>query len=44
MLNRPVRVSLVVFPECDPSIIFGVFDTLWGRGSLLIPVQQRATK
>jgi transcriptional regulator GlxA family with amidase domain len=32
MLNRPVRVSLVVFPECDPSIIFGVFDTLWFAG------------
>lgn len=34
MLNRPVRVSLVVFPECDPSIIFGVFDTLWAAGRL----------
>jgi transcriptional regulator GlxA family with amidase domain len=26
------RVSLVVFPECDPSILFGVFDTLWAAG------------
>lgn len=32
MLNRPVRVSLVVFPECDPSIVLGVFDTLWAAG------------
>lgn len=29
--KRP-RVSLVVFPECDPSIVFGVFDTLWAAG------------
>lgn len=29
--KRP-RVSLVVFPECDPSIIYGVFDTLWAAG------------
>lgn len=28
----PVRVSIVVFRECDPSIIFGVFDTLWAAG------------
>ncbi|WP_342587993.1 GlxA family transcriptional regulator [Pseudorhodoplanes sinuspersici] len=34
MFNRPVRVSLVVFPECDPSIVFGVFDTLWAAGRL----------
>jgi transcriptional regulator GlxA family with amidase domain len=25
-------VSLVVFPECDPSIVYGVFDTLWAAG------------
>jgi transcriptional regulator GlxA family with amidase domain len=25
----PKRVSIVVFRECDPSIIYGVFDTLW---------------
>jgi transcriptional regulator GlxA family with amidase domain len=32
--RRPVHVSLVVFPECDPSIIYGVFDTLWAAGRL----------
>ena len=31
--NRPpVEVSIVVFPECDPSIIYGVYDTLWAAG------------
>jgi hypothetical protein len=28
----PKRVSIVVFRECDPSIIYGVFDTLWAAG------------
>jgi transcriptional regulator GlxA family with amidase domain len=28
----PIRVSIVVFRECDPSIIYGVFDTLWAAG------------
>lgn len=31
----PKRVSIVVFPECDPSIIYGVFDTLWAAGRFL---------
>jgi transcriptional regulator GlxA family with amidase domain len=31
---KPVHVSLVVFPECDPSIIYGVYDTLWAAGWL----------
>jgi transcriptional regulator GlxA family with amidase domain len=30
--RKPIHVSLVVFPECDPSIIYGVFDTLWAAG------------
>jgi len=34
-----LRVSIPVFPECDPSIIFGVFDTLWSAGRLW-PVTQ----
>lgn len=40
MSKSPVRVSLVVFPECDPSIIFGVFDTLFAvrRGWLNEPI------
>lgn len=32
MSTKPIHVSLVVFPECDPSIIYGVFDTLWAAG------------
>jgi transcriptional regulator GlxA family with amidase domain len=34
MSTKPIHVSLVVFPECDPSIIYGVFDTLWAAGKL----------
>lgn len=30
--NEPIEVSIVVFPECDPSIIYGVFDTLYAPG------------
>ena len=32
--KRPVHVSLVVFPQSDPSILYGVFDTLWAAGRL----------
>ncbi|QWG22030.1 helix-turn-helix domain-containing protein [Bradyrhizobium sediminis] len=31
-MRNQLHVSLVVFPECDPSIVFGVFDTLWAAG------------
>jgi transcriptional regulator GlxA family with amidase domain len=34
MTSSRVHVSLVVFRECDPSIIYGVFDTLWAAGRL----------
>ncbi|MPR11261.1 GlxA family transcriptional regulator [Microvirga tunisiensis] len=34
MRNGPIRVSLTVFPESDPSIIYGIFDTLWAAGRL----------
>jgi transcriptional regulator GlxA family with amidase domain len=34
MQRKPVKVSLVAFPESDPSIIYGVFDTLWAAGRL----------
>jgi transcriptional regulator GlxA family with amidase domain len=33
-MAKPTRVSIVVFPECDPSIIYGVFDTLWASGRI----------
>jgi transcriptional regulator GlxA family with amidase domain len=32
MEAKPIHVSLVVFRECDPSILYGVFDTLWAAG------------
>jgi transcriptional regulator GlxA family with amidase domain len=31
----PKHVSIVVFRECDPSIVYGVFDTLWAAGTFL---------
>ncbi|MBA1347836.1 helix-turn-helix domain-containing protein [Rhizobium indicum] len=31
--GRPLRVSIVAFPECDPSIMYGIFDTLWIAGA-----------
>lgn len=31
----PIRVSIVVFPECDPCIIYGVYDTLYAPGVFL---------
>jgi transcriptional regulator GlxA family with amidase domain len=31
----PRHVSIVVFRECDPSIIYGLFDTLWAAGTFL---------
>jgi transcriptional regulator GlxA family with amidase domain len=32
MSQKPVQVSIPVFAECDPSIIYGVYDTLWAAG------------
>jgi transcriptional regulator GlxA family with amidase domain len=32
MVQKRIRVSIPVFPECDPSIVYGVFDTLWAAG------------
>jgi transcriptional regulator GlxA family with amidase domain len=32
MGHKPARVSILVFPECDPSIIYGMYDTLWFAG------------
>jgi transcriptional regulator GlxA family with amidase domain len=29
MTGKPLHVSVAVFRECDPSIIYGVYDTLW---------------
>lgn len=34
MRDGPIRVGVAVFPESDPSIVFGVFDTLWAAGHL----------
>jgi transcriptional regulator GlxA family with amidase domain len=32
MFRERIRVGIPIFPECDPSIIYGVFDTLWAAG------------
>ena len=32
MGHKPIQISILVFPECDPSIIYGVYDTLWFAG------------
>ena len=34
MHKEPIRVCIPVFPQCDPSIIYGAFDTLWSAGRL----------
>lgn len=34
MTSKRFHVSLAIFRECDPSIIYGVFDTLWAAGRL----------
>lgn len=34
-MKKPFHVSIVVFPECDPSIVYGVFDTLWAAGRFM---------
>lgn len=31
--RKPIDVSIAVFPECDPCIIYGVYDTLWSAGT-----------
>lgn len=32
-VKPPLRVSIVTFRECDPSILYGIFDTLWIAGA-----------
>ena len=32
MGHKRIHVSIVVFRECAPSIVYGVFDTLWAAG------------
>jgi transcriptional regulator GlxA family with amidase domain len=41
MANAAIQVSVIVFPESDPSIIYGVFDTLWAAGRLWDPMVGR---
>jgi transcriptional regulator GlxA family with amidase domain len=41
MFHAPVRVSIVVFPECDPSIVYGVFDTLWAPGRFATNIAEK---
>ena len=39
--RRPIEVSIVVFPECDPCIIYGVYDTLYAPGIFLNRMEGR---
>ena len=32
-MRRSASVSIVALRECDPSIIYGIYDTLWTAGS-----------
>lgn len=32
MPQKQIHVSIVVFPECDPSMVYGVYDTLYFTG------------
>ncbi len=41
MSNTTIRVSVIVFPESDPSMFYGVFDTLWSVGRLWDPMVGR---
>jgi transcriptional regulator GlxA family with amidase domain len=41
MSKQPTTVSIVIFPECDPSIAYGVFDTLWAAGRMPSTLQER---
>lgn len=34
MNRKPVHVSVILFRECDPSIVYGIYDTLWAAGRL----------
>ncbi len=43
MTSEPIRVSLAVFRECDPSIIDGVYDTLWAAGWLWDALKKQHT-
>jgi transcriptional regulator GlxA family with amidase domain len=41
MTRARTNVSVVVFPECDPSVIYGIFDTLWAAGRLPSNVEEK---
>ena len=41
MPSKRTEVSIVMFPECDPSIIYGVFDTLWAAGRMPSNLQDK---
>lgn len=40
----PIEVSILVFPECEPCILYGVYDTLWAAGILWNGMEGRAHK
>ena len=41
MSSTVTKVSIAVFPECDPSVIYGVFDTLWAAGRFPSTLQDK---
>ena len=41
-VQKPVEVSIAVFPECDPCIIYGVYDTLYAPGVFWNRMEGRA--
>jgi len=43
MRQGRVHVSIPVFAECDPSIIYGVYDTLWAAGRIWAPIKGGTT-
>lgn len=42
--HRPIEVSIVVFPECDACIIYGVHDMLYAPGIFLNRMEGREEK
>lgn len=39
MARSRLEVCIAVFPECDPSVVYGVFDVLWFAGRLWNPLR-----
>lgn len=42
--RESVDISIVVFPECDPCVIYGIYDTLWAAGTVWNKMQSQPQK